>query len=171
MGWDNQGNSTGDQTYGPLCYDTVAPTITISNSPVEPASGWWNTSVQVTLSPADSGGSKASGIYKTYYAINSTSCVPGSVSTCSVYNGPFAISGQQQSYIYYFTEDNAGNFSAETYEWVSIDLTPCRNDRGLERNKSTAAVATSRAVESHSTPMIPAAAGLQISTTLLMAGP
>jgi hypothetical protein len=33
------------------------------------------------------------------------------------------MSGQQQSYIYYFNEDNAGNFSPDTYEWVSIDTT------------------------------------------------
>jgi hypothetical protein len=121
-GWDNQGRNV-TSSYGPICYDTVAPTISVSNSPVQPSSGWWNTSVQVTLNPADSGGSNASGIYKTYYAINTGSCVPGSLGACTVYTGPFTISGQQQSYIYYFTEDNAGNFSGETYEWVSIDLT------------------------------------------------
>jgi hypothetical protein len=120
--WDNQGDPV-TKTYGPICYDTVAPTIGISNNPVTPASGWWKSSVVVTLTATDPGGSGASGIYRTYYAINSGTCFPGSVSTCSVYTGPFTISGQQQSYIYYFTEDKAGNFSNETYEWVSIDLT------------------------------------------------
>jgi hypothetical protein len=120
--WDNQGDPA-TKTYGPICYDTVAPTISISNNPVTPASGWWNSPVVITLTATDPGGSGASGIYRTYYAINSGTCFPGSVSTCSIYTGPFTISGQQQSYIYYFTEDNAGNFSNETYEWVSIDLT------------------------------------------------
>ncbi len=122
-GWDNQGRTTFG-SYGPLCYDTAAPTITVSNSPATPASGWWDTSVVVTLNATDPGGSGASGIYKTYYAINTGTCYPGSVSTCNIYTGPFTVSGQQQSYIYYFTEDKADNFSTEPYEWVSIDLTP-----------------------------------------------
>jgi len=121
-GWDNQGNRT-TQSYGPVCYDTVAPTITISNSPATPASGWWDTSVQVTLHPTDPGGSNASGIFWTLYAIDSGSCYPGNIGGCYLYTGPITISAQGQHYIYYFTEDNAGNFSAETYEWVSLDLT------------------------------------------------
>lgn len=121
-GWDNQGRTTTG-TYGPVCYDSVAPTIGISNSPVQPASGWWKSPVVVTLTASDPGGSNASGIYRTYYAINSGTCVPSALATCSVYNGPFTMSTQGQSYIYYFTEDKAGNFSNETYEWVSIDLT------------------------------------------------
>ena len=55
--------------------------------------------------------------------INTGSCTPKNLSACSVYSGPFTLSGQRQSYIYYFTEDNAGNFSTESYIWVSIDLT------------------------------------------------
>jgi hypothetical protein len=121
-GWDNQGRTTTG-TYGPVCYDSVAPTIGISNNPVQPASGWWKSSVVVTLTPSDPGGSNASGIYRTYYAVDSSSCVPGSVSSCSIYTAPFIISVQGQHYIYYFTEDKAGNFSTETYEWVSLDLT------------------------------------------------
>ncbi|HKM47221.1 MAG TPA: choice-of-anchor D domain-containing protein, partial [Terriglobales bacterium] len=122
-GWDNQGNTTNG-SYGPVCYDSVPPTITVSNNPTTPGSGWWDTSVVVTLNPSDPGGSDASGIKTTYYAINTGSCYPGNLGPCNTYTGPFTMSGQQQSYIYYFTEDNAGNFSTEPYEWVSIDLTP-----------------------------------------------
>ena len=121
-GWDNQGRTTTG-TYGPVCYDTVAPTIGISNNPVTPASGWWKSSVVVTLTASDPGGSGASGIYRTYYAIDSATCYPGSVGTCSIYTAPFTVSAQGQHYIYYFTEDHAGNFSTEPYEWVSLDLT------------------------------------------------
>ncbi|MGA2170762.1 MAG: protease pro-enzyme activation domain-containing protein, partial [Terracidiphilus sp.] len=122
-GWDNQGNTTFG-SYGPVCYDTVAPTVTASTNPVTSGSVWVNTSVVVTLTATDPGGSKASGIYRTYYAINTGSCYPGNLGACTIYTGPFTVSGQQQSYIYYFTEDNAGNFSTEPYIWVSIDLTP-----------------------------------------------
>ncbi|MGA2050493.1 MAG: protease pro-enzyme activation domain-containing protein [Terracidiphilus sp.] len=122
-GWNNQGWTTGEQTYGSICYDTVAPTIGISNNPVLPASGWWNGSVAVTLTATDPGGSNASGIYKTYYAINRF-CNSASLGSCSVYSGPVTISAQGYNYIWYFTEDNAGNFSTETYEYVDIDTTP-----------------------------------------------
>ena len=121
--WDNQGR-TAYGSYGPLCYDTVAPVIGISNNPATPASGWWNSSVTVTLTPSDPGGSNASGIYRTYYAIDSVTCYPGSVSSCSIYTAPFKVSAAGQHYIYYWTQDNAGNASVETYEWVSIDLIP-----------------------------------------------
>ncbi len=122
-GWNNMGRTTGTATYGPLCYDTVDPTISVSNSPSPNANGWNNTSVQVTLTATDPGGSNASGIYKTYYAINTGTCYPGSLTTCTVYSGPFTMSAQAESYIYYFTEDNAGNFSSEPYEYVDIDET------------------------------------------------
>jgi hypothetical protein len=123
-GWSNQGFTTGDVSYGPICYDTVAPTISISNSPATPASGFYKGSVVVTLTTSDPGGSGASGIYRTYYAIDTGACYPGNLGACNVYSGPFTVSAQGQHYIYYMTEDYAGNFSAEPYEWVSIDLTP-----------------------------------------------
>jgi Pro-kumamolisin, activation domain/Bacterial Ig-like domain (group 3) len=120
--WDNQGSTT-TATYGPLCYDTVVPTITASTNPATSGTVWVNKPVVVTVTATDPGGAGASGIKTTYYAINSTSCYPGSVSTCSVYTAPFTVSLAAQSYIYMFTEDNAGNFSTEPYIWVSIDET------------------------------------------------
>jgi Pro-kumamolisin, activation domain/Bacterial Ig-like domain (group 3) len=119
-GWDNQGNTTNG-SYGPVCFDNVAPTISAATNPATSGTVWVDKSVTVTLTANDPGGSAASGLYKTYYAINSGSCYPGSVSSCSVYTGPFTISAQGQTYIYYFTEDNAGNYSSEPYIWVSID--------------------------------------------------
>ena len=121
--WDNQGR-TATNTYGPVCYDTVDPTITDSTNPATSLSVWVNKSVVVTLTATDPGGSNASGIYKTYYGgINSNSCYPGSVGSCSVYTASVYRLGQGQSYIYYFTEDNAGNYSTEPYQWISIDVT------------------------------------------------
>ena len=80
-GWNNQGEGTGDQTYGPLCFDSVAPNISIATSPATSGTVWVDKSVTVTLTSSDPGGSGASGIYKTYYAINSASCVLGAVSS------------------------------------------------------------------------------------------
>jgi kumamolisin len=121
-GWDNEGRTTFG-SYGPLCYDSVVPSISASTNPATSGTVWVDSSVVVTLTASDPGGGNASGIRKTYYAINTGACYPGNLGPCSVYSGPFTLSGQQQSYIYYFTVDNAGNYSTETYIWVSIDLT------------------------------------------------
>jgi len=121
--WDNSGITSGNQYYYWICYDNVAPTISIANSPAPNGSGWNKTSVTVTLTATDPGGSGASGIKKTYYAIDKGSCYPGSLGTCSVYTGPFTVTAPGQHYIYYFTQDNAGNSSSEPYEWVNIDET------------------------------------------------
>jgi len=121
--WDNSGITSGNQYFYWICYDTVAPTISIANSPAPNGFGWNKASVAVTLTAADPGGSGASGIKKTFYAIDKVTCFPGSLGTCSVYTGPFTISAPGQHYVYYFTEDNAGNYSSEPYEWVNIDET------------------------------------------------
>jgi hypothetical protein len=122
-GWDNQG-IVANGSYGPVCFDSVLPTITASTNPNTSSTVWVNKPVVVTLAATDPGGSEASGIKKTFYAIETGACYPGSLSPCSVYTGPFTMSAQGQNYVYYFTEDNAGNFSAEPYIWVSIDTTP-----------------------------------------------
>jgi len=121
--WDNSGITSGNQYFYWICYDTVAPTISIANSPVANGSGWNKSSVKLTLAAADPGGSAASGVKKIYYAIDKGSCYPGSLGTCSVYTGPFSITAPGQHYIYYFSLDNAGNYSGEPYEWVNVDET------------------------------------------------
>lgn len=122
-GWNNQGMTTGDTTYGPICYDTVAPTVASSENPITPSSGWYNRSVALSLSATDPGGSNASGISKIYYGINTFACSPSTLGSCAVYSGPITISAQGYNYIYYFSEDNAGNFSPEPYQWARIDET------------------------------------------------
>ena len=120
-GWDNQGVTTYG-SYGPLCYDTVNPTVTISNNPFTPVSGWYNKPVAVTLNASDPGGNNASGISRSYYAVNYGGCIPGSINFCSFYTGPFTLSTTGQYTIHYFTEDNAGNYSSDNSEVVKIDL-------------------------------------------------
>ena len=121
-GWDNQGRTTVG-SYGPVCYDSVAPTISASTNPATSYTTWVDKSVVVSLAATDPGGSNASGIAKTYYAINTGACSPSTLTSCAVYNGPLTISAQGHTYIYYFTEDKAGNFSTEPYIYVSIDTT------------------------------------------------
>jgi hypothetical protein len=128
-GWNNQGFSTAGQSdapehYGPICYDTVAPSVSISANPGRPASGWYNKAVTFTLSATDPGGSNASGIGSTFYSVNNKSCLPGSLGYCSVYSAPFAISTAGYYTVYSFTQDKAGNNSAQSSESVNIDLLP-----------------------------------------------
>jgi hypothetical protein len=121
-GWDNQGNTTYG-SYGPVCFDDVVPTITVTTNPAAATSTWVDQSVTVTLHPSDPGGSNASGIATTYYASDTGSCYPGSLGSCSIYSGPFSYSAQGANFIYYFTVDNAGNYSAEPYIYLYIDTT------------------------------------------------
>jgi len=120
-GWNNQGKTSGNTTYGPICYDTVAPTIAI-NKPAVPASGWYTKPVTVTLSATDPGGSGASGIYRVYYG--DISCFPANLGYCSTYTGPLNYSQQGTTELYYFSEDNAGNFSATPNTLIKIDGIP-----------------------------------------------
>ena len=132
-GWNNQGWTTGDTTYGPICYDITPPTIGISTNHNTSETIWVNLPVTVTLTandPKGSNGSAGSGINKTYYKIDAF-CSSASLGSCSVYSGPFTISAQGQHYVWYFTEDNAGNFSNETYQYISIDTTPPVTTAGL----------------------------------------
>ena len=117
-GWNNQGKTSGNTTFGPICYDSVIPTIAISK-PSVPASGWYTKPVTILLSASDPGGSGASGIYKIY--IGYISCFPANLADCSTYTGPITYSGQGTYDIYYFSEDNAGNFSATPNASIKID--------------------------------------------------
>jgi len=120
--WDNAGYTSGNQFYFYLCYDTIAPTISATNSPAANSFGYNKQTVKVTLSASDPG-SGASGIKTTYYGLNSA-CSPSNLGACSVYSGPISVSAAGFSYIYYFTRDNAGNNSATSLDEIFIDEVP-----------------------------------------------
>jgi len=120
--WDNQGYAN-TYTYGPLCYDTVAPTISAGYSPAADINGWNNSAVTITLNANDPGGSNASGIATTYYGVNSLECNSSQLGNCTVYTGPFTLTAQGTYLFNFFTVDKAGNVSTETYTNVQIDLT------------------------------------------------
>jgi hypothetical protein len=133
-GWNNQGWSTGDATYGPICYDATQPVVGISVTPTTSEELWVDSAVTVTLNASDpngANGTAGSGIYKTYYTWDNENCNPNNLGNCSIYNGSFTYSTQGQHYIYYFTEDNATNFSNAGLQWVAIDTTPPVTTLGL----------------------------------------
>jgi len=118
--WDNSGITSGNQYYYYLCYDTVAPTISAANSPAANSYGYNKQAVTVTLTATDPG-SGASGIKKTYYAIDTAACNSGALGNCAAYSGPISITAAGFHYVAYFTQDVAGNFSGESYDYIYID--------------------------------------------------
>jgi kumamolisin len=123
-GWNNQGWSTANQSgypekYGPLCYDTVAPTLAATYA-ATPASGWYKTPVVVTLTAADPGGTAASGIFHTYYGKN-LNCATSTISGCSIYSGAVTLSAEGQNLITAFAQDVAGNNSATKDVFFYVD--------------------------------------------------
>ena len=120
--WDNTGFSTGNNYYYWLCYDTVLPTVTPTNTPGPNSHGWNKQSVTVSLASADPGAG-ASGLVATYYAIDTTACSSTTLGSCSVYSAPISITTAGYHYVAYFAKDKAGNFSVRNYDYVYIDET------------------------------------------------
>ena len=121
--WDNTGYSAGNQSYGKICYDTIAPTLTASSSPAPNAAGWNNSTVLTTLTSNDPGAG-ASGIANTYFSYGSNNCAPSALASCHVYLGiplNFANDGIQTYNV--FTQDNANNFSSPLVGVVKVDKT------------------------------------------------
>jgi len=123
--WDNMGLPSGDATYGPLCYDTIAPATTASSAPLANAAGWNNTSVTETLSASDpgSGTGTGSGVLNTHYSIDNAACTSAALGSCVTYAGPFSITTEGKHTVYYFSEDIATNFEARNSRAVNIDKT------------------------------------------------
>jgi hypothetical protein len=128
-GWNNQGESTADnksypETYGPICYDTVAPTTELINNPPKPsASGFFTQPVIVTVKASDPGGSDASGISKIFFTDNNAACKPTATSQCTEYKSPITISTPGTHNITVFAQDHAGNMSIIENEQLKIDTT------------------------------------------------
>lgn len=122
--WDNAGWGSSDNQYGPICYDTIAPSSGDSVSPAPNGNGWDKASVKVTLSASDPGaGSTGSGVKATYYSVDNSSCNSGSLGSCIAYSAPFTVSTQGAHTVYFFAEDKANNFESEHAIAVDIDET------------------------------------------------
>jgi Pro-kumamolisin, activation domain/Bacterial Ig-like domain (group 3) len=98
-GWNNQGGTTGDSTYGPVCLDTTAPMTQITASGTK-KKGIYITPVAIALIATDN----LSGVASTTYSING--------GPPQNYNSPFTVSTLGNSSVSYFSTDVAGNVEA-----------------------------------------------------------
>lgn len=94
---DNNGNIEQVKTDF-LRLDDVAP-VTVCTADPEPdgSNGWYITNPEITLTATDS----SSGVYKTYYKLNSGAFIE--------YSGPFYLPGEGIYTLQFFSEDIAGN--------------------------------------------------------------
>ena len=95
--WNNMGITSGAQAYGPLCYDTIAPTVAAAFSGTKSGSIYVSP-VRVTLSATDGG----SGVRSIDYQLDG-----GAV---TAYSSPLTIS-QGSHTLTYYSVDVAGNDS------------------------------------------------------------
>jgi subtilase family serine protease len=94
--WDNQGTTSGDVAYGPICYDTVAPVTTATLAGTKSGTGYTGP-VTVTLKASDN----ASGVADTYYSVNGGSN--------TLYTAPFKVSFNGSVTVKFHSVDKAGN--------------------------------------------------------------
>ena len=121
--WDNTGFGSGDMKYGSLCYDTIAPISGESQAPLPDSYGWNKTTVKVSLSASDPGGTTASGVTHTYYSVDNAACSSINLAACLVYSAAFNITTPAVHTVRFFSRDKAGNFSAVNSAAVKIDET------------------------------------------------
>ncbi|MGA3210889.1 MAG: Ig-like domain repeat protein [Terriglobales bacterium] len=102
--WDNAGISS-DNTYGPVCWDTIVPhtTSALSGTHASGSTTIYLGTVTVTLTASDPGSSSGtgSGVATTYYEIDN-----GGFQT---YNGPFSVTSSGFNEVYFYSVDKAGN--------------------------------------------------------------
>jgi hypothetical protein len=114
--WNNAGKPSL-AIFGPVCYDTIAPT-TLSSLTGN------RFGVAVTLSASDSGSDRnmGSGVYATLYAVDNAACAPANPAACSIYQGPFGVTTQNPHTVYFFSRDKAGNVEAR--KTLSVAASP-----------------------------------------------
>ncbi len=109
--WDNAGQPTPDQTYGPVCFDNVPPVTAIALSGTMRGQ-YYQPQVQVTLTPFDDD----SGVANTYYQIDS--------GTWQTYSGPLTITAPGPHIFSFYSTDNVGNSETpQTVNFVVLGLT------------------------------------------------
>jgi hypothetical protein len=111
-GWNNMGVSSGAQSYGPICYDTIAPVVHLSLSGTLSGAVYLS-SVGVALSATDPGaGSTGSGVSAIYYTLDG-----GALTT---YARAFTVSSTGIHTLKYYATDIAGN--VETTQTTTFDI-------------------------------------------------
>jgi peptidoglycan/xylan/chitin deacetylase (PgdA/CDA1 family) len=110
--YDNAGNAEAVNTKA-IQIDTVAPTTSIACNGASCATGYYNSSVQVSLSAVDSGGS---GVASIRYTTDGTS---PTLTNGTVYSTAFSLSSTAT--VKYRAWDNAGNAEAVNSQSIVID--------------------------------------------------
>jgi len=121
--WNNMGQPSGDATYGPLCYDTIAPVTTATLSGTL-SGGVYISTVTVTLKATDSG----SGVAATYYQVDG-----GALLT---YSGPFTVSSTGSHVVVFHSKDVAGNLESNETTTFSLEA-PTSTSLASSVNPST----------------------------------
>lgn len=133
-------NSAQEQPFN-LIFDTTPPVTTAALTPPANGNGWDNADTTVTLNAIDlPNDGTASGVDKTYYAIDNPACVSSSPSSCTVYNAASkpVVSAEGTHTLYFFSVDNAGNYESQKSLAVNVDKTkpaiqggPVNNDGSM----------------------------------------
>jgi len=127
--WGNEGERSGDATYGPIGYDTIVPVTAVTLSGTKSGSTYV-TPVKVTLTGTDPGyPSTGSGIAGTVYQLDG--------SAVTNYSGPFTVSSVGSHTVLFHSTDIAGNVgsSKSTTFTIAADtstsLTSSKNPSGV----------------------------------------
>jgi hypothetical protein len=108
--WDNTGTSSGLLSYGPICFDTVAPATTATLSGTK-SGGVFTSSVKLTLTAKD----VSSGVALTSYSLDGNAFV--------TYTGPVTFSVPSGTHtLRYFSKDVAGNTEATHTQTFVVKL-------------------------------------------------
>lgn len=89
--------------------DVGAPSTQLATTGTAGTNGWYRSSVQVSLSPADT----LSGVANTYYSVDG-----GATQT---YTGTFTVSGNAQHSVSFWSVDRVGNTEARRSATINID--------------------------------------------------
>jgi len=113
--WSNQGSTSGDVTYGPICFDTIDPVTTATLAGALISGTTYKSAVTVTLTASDPGyPTTGSGVAETYYALNGGSY--------RIYGGPFSVPYAGSYTVHYLSFDKAGNEGA--VKTISFTIEP-----------------------------------------------
>lgn len=113
--WGNEGEGSGDATYGPIGYDTIPPVTSASLSGTLVVGSTYKSTVTVSLAASDPGyPTTGSGVASTVYQVNSEGQ--------HTYTGPFSVPYAGSYTVTFHSTDNAGNVGATQSK--SFTITP-----------------------------------------------